>query len=497
MNYFDLYPSYSDHSIAAAWDSQVQEADETPWFAEILRSRGTELFPHFAACYAELRALPRATRRALQREAARSIDFMRIFSAWHPLGGGQALQHKLAGSLAGAALLLALWQGVSPAATINVTTKDPSIRPDGKCSLIEAIVNANADAAFFADCPAGSGPDTIVLPVKGNLGVRNQYADAYGPTGLPLITSQITIQGNGAKIHRQGGPAFRLITVSQTGDLTLQDVEIGNGRSSNGAGILNKGTLTVQNSTISGNSSQIGGGVANYGSLSIENSTITKNSAGSGGGVSNGGFGSLYSPSSVGSLRPGAACFNYYWYFYGSYVYCRYAYSGALTISNSTISKNSGGSGGGVLNIAGTIAINGSTISGNNGFNNAGDGAGVFNSGGLLDVYGKYFPAADMTIATSTISKNSGGQGGGIFNEGIITIENSTISANKASDDGGGLFNSSNTNAPAGTMNLIDNTITENRAKDSGGGLFNEGSLNLTNSTISGNKARFGADVFP
>jgi hypothetical protein len=154
---------------------------------------------------------------------------------------------------------------VSLAATINVTTKDPRVIPDGKCSLIEAIVNANADAAFFADCPAGSGPDTIVLPAKGNVNVRTQYADTYGPTGLPLITSQITIQGNGAKIHRQAGPAFRLITVSKTGDLTLQNVEVDNGSSFNGAGgILNKGTLAIQNSTISGNSSQVGGGVANY-----------------------------------------------------------------------------------------------------------------------------------------------------------------------------------------------------------------------------------------
>ena len=27
MNYFDLYSSYPDHTIAAAWDSQVKEAD--------------------------------------------------------------------------------------------------------------------------------------------------------------------------------------------------------------------------------------------------------------------------------------------------------------------------------------------------------------------------------------------------------------------------------------------------------------------------------------
>ena len=29
MNYFDLYSSYPDRTIAAAWDSQVKEADNT------------------------------------------------------------------------------------------------------------------------------------------------------------------------------------------------------------------------------------------------------------------------------------------------------------------------------------------------------------------------------------------------------------------------------------------------------------------------------------
>ena len=34
MNYFDLYSSYSDPTIATAWESQVKEADKTSWLAE-------------------------------------------------------------------------------------------------------------------------------------------------------------------------------------------------------------------------------------------------------------------------------------------------------------------------------------------------------------------------------------------------------------------------------------------------------------------------------
>jgi len=483
MNYFDLYSSYPDHTIIAAWDCQMKDAAQTPWLKELLLRRSSELFPRFAACYAELRALPRSARRALQRQIAHSSEPAAIFPEWLQSGGRRELQYKLARSLAGAALLLALWQGMASAATITVTTKDSRVRPDGQCSLIEAIVNANADAAFFSDCPAGSGPDTIVLPAKGNVSVRAQYDNTYGPTGLPLITSQITIEGNGGRIRGQGN-AFRLLAVSNSGDLILQNVNLSGGSSFNGGAVFNNGALTIQNSTISGNT---GHGVSNHGSLTIENSIISGNNSGAG--VSNGGLVLRNSASSPSPFKTGPFCFHYYSFYYYSGVYCYYNYSGALIITNSTISKNSGG---GISNKSGTVTIANSNIAGNNGVF-----GGVFNSGGSHDLYGNYIPAGDLSIANSTISKNSAQRGGGIFNRGTFTIENSMISGNKAADDGGGIFNASNDTAPAGDLSIVDSTISENRATDSGGGLFNEGSLNVTNSTISGNKARIGSDIFP
>jgi len=78
MNYFDLYSSYPDRTIAAAWDSQVKEADACPWLVDSLTECGGELFLRFAACYAELRALPRGARRALQRRLARSSELAAI-----------------------------------------------------------------------------------------------------------------------------------------------------------------------------------------------------------------------------------------------------------------------------------------------------------------------------------------------------------------------------------------------------------------------------------
>ena len=85
----------------------------------------------------------------------------------------------MAWSLAGAALLLALGQGVGTAATITVTTNDLNIASDGQCCLIEAIVNANNDAATYPDCAAGNGADTTVMPANANVTVSAAYADPW------------------------------------------------------------------------------------------------------------------------------------------------------------------------------------------------------------------------------------------------------------------------------------------------------------------------------
>ena len=280
MNYLDLYSSYPDHTIAAAWDSQVKEADKNPWLSEALKQYGDELFARFAACYADLRALPRGARRSLQRRIARSGKLAAILPEYFQQGG-RRLQHKMAWSLAGAALLLALGRGVGAAATITVTTSNPNIAADGQCSLIEAIVNANNDAATHADCPAGSGADTIVLPANANIvlntvsGLADTGVGGPGtPIGLPEISSRITIEGNGSTIARQAGaPDFGLIAVKGNGDLTLQSVTLSGG--SRFGGVQNRGALTIKNSTISGNT---GAGVFNYsGTLTVVNSTISGN----------------------------------------------------------------------------------------------------------------------------------------------------------------------------------------------------------------------------
>ena len=189
--------------------------------------------------------------------------------------------------------------------TIVVTTTADETVVDGNCSLEEAIQAANTDTAVDA-CPAGSGADVIALATGATYTLIIADNTTNGPTGLPIITSAITIEGNGATITRSaasGTPAFRMAAVEPGADLTVSNLTVSNfdspmstGNPGEGGAFLNGGTLTVNASTISGNSAEPGGGVDargggifNGGTLTLTNSTISGNTAvGSGGSIGGG-----------------------------------------------------------------------------------------------------------------------------------------------------------------------------------------------------------------
>jgi hypothetical protein len=136
--------------------------------------------------------------------------------------------------------------------------------------------------------------------------------------------------------------------------------------------------------------------------------------------------------------------------------------TGVLTVSNCTISGNSGG---GISNEAGlyfaTLTVSNSTISGNS----AEYGGGIFNT-------------SSLTISNSTISRNSANYGGGISNVyggrvvAGVTISNSTLSGNFSDVDGGGVYNSSAEGAFA-VLSIENSTIAGNSATGHGGGIYN------------------------
>ena len=133
--------------------------------------------------------------------------------------------------------------------------------------------------------------------------------------------------------------------------------------------------------------------------------------------------------------------------------------------------------GGGIYN-GGTLTVTNSTLSRNS---TVGDGGGVCNAGTL-------------TLTNSTMSGNSaGGSGGGIYNNrnGTLTVTNSTLSGNSATSwHGGGIYN-------AGTLTLTNSTLSGNSADNEGGGIYNtySGLLTVTNSTLSGNSASWGGGI--
>jgi LPXTG-site transpeptidase (sortase) family protein len=126
-----------------------------------------------------------------------------------------------------------------------------------------------------------------------------------------------------------------------------------------------------------------------------------------------------------------------------------------------------------------TVIMSGLTIA--DGWELSGDGGGIFNQGTL-------------TITDSTLSYNttSLGEGGGIFNEGALTITNSTLFRNEAvSANGGGISN-------RGDLTITNSTFSDNKAHSGGGGAFIwTGSVTIENSTFSDNTTAFdGGGIF-
>jgi len=109
-----------------------------------------------------------------------------------------------------------------------------------------------------------------------------------------------------------------------------------------------------------------------------------------------------------------------------------------------------------------------------------GPSAGVVISGnnavGVFQVDG----GVTATLSGLTISGGSATNGGGIDNCGTLTVTDSTIAGNGASNNGGGIDN-------LGTLAVTDSTISGGAAGYNGGGIENTGMLTLTNSTIAEN----------
>ncbi|RFU19350.1 right-handed parallel beta-helix repeat-containing protein [Geodermatophilus marinus] len=138
-------------------------------------------------------------------------------------------------------------------------------------------------------------------------------------------------------------------------------------------------------------------------------------------------------------------------------------------------------SGGGLLN-AGTLHLEGSTVTGNTAVR---AGGGIEASAG-----------SSTTVHRSTLSDNATGAGPGnggglhLTGAGTVTVERSAVTGNTAAAEGGGLWNSAD-----GTMTVDRSTVVGNaaggaEATNGGGGLFNDGGeLTVRRTEVRDNRA--------
>ncbi len=344
-------------------------------------------------------------------------------------------------------ILAAACASVPPAfaATYDVDRTDDTVSATActaapnDCSLRGAIIAANANP----------GPDTINLPAgMYTLSIAGPGED-FSQTGDLDIRDDLTLVGAGAATTIiDGGGLDRVIHSDPAGTgitVTISGVTIQNGATevisfvvSDGGAVRNGtpfslggnagGTLTIMNSVIRDSSTpRQGGGIANVGTLVLVDTTVSGNAAGTlGGGIWQDDQGSalLTNCTVIGNHANNQSGGGL-----GMGLFSITA-DPRVTITGSTFSGNTAGSGGGIFVNRGTLTLVNSTLSGNSG-------------GGFCGV--------GTTLSNCTVTGNSGG---GIQGNVTVTMANTIVAGNSAG------FGDCNGTITSNGYNLIQDTST-------------------------------------
>jgi predicted outer membrane repeat protein len=327
------------------------------------------------------------------------------------------------------------------------------------------LLQAAPDGGVVGNGTPGSCTEsalTIALAGGGNVTFNCGGPTTISIASVKTITQNTSING-GDSITLTGGLSTPLLHVNVTASLALSNITLMNAYNTNssGAAIWSAGPLTLTHVTIK-NSQTIpqycGGALLVAGETQINNSRFENNVAGLGG---------------------GAIC-------------VRSQPGTKVQIANTSFFGNqatnpASGLGGALYIEYGTAVVRDSIFLLNNGV-----------LGGAIQVN----DAAQLTMASGSLSSNTAVYGGGIFvglgaRADILgpTIP-SFFTSNAASDSGGAIFNN------GGTVQISNGTFSANSAAPDvvlsgyGGAIANLGVMTITTTYFGLNQGRFGGAVF-
>ncbi len=451
LNRMSLVRPPVPHGVYAAYTNNLLEQHRAEWVEQLLQRFDAEVA-------------------RLSDELNQMVRHLFQFGRWMAVVGARVA--LVGGLLLGA---MAAPQGKTQAANIFVNDPTTTVAVDGNCSLPEAIQNANLPGGgdvTGGDCVAGdAGPDDVYL--QNNVTESALYnVPAYGSnTGLPVVTSDVTIHGNGNYIS--GDNLYRVLAVAGAGILTLDNVTVRNGFAYVGGGIFNNGgTVNLYNDCrVIDNYASRGGGIfnTNNGTFNVDNSVVDDNVATyRGGGVYNelGGTVNIYNSSvnDNASIGAGGGIQN--------------DAGGTVNIDQSSVDYNFSIAGGGIATWGGTVNIDNSSVS---------DNSSVFGSGGIDNVFGTV-----NIYNNSSVDRNfTFYYGGGIENTwgGTVDIDNSTVNSNTAEWGGGGISNDGSSTVTINNSSVNGNTVSHGLHRTYGGGIANSGTVTINNSSVNGNYA--------
>jgi CSLREA domain-containing protein len=310
------------------------------------------------------------------------------------------MTHAL-GRTACLSLVLAAAPAVSAyATTIPVSTNADTVADDGACSLREAITAANTDTASGVtggECPAGSGSDIVTIP-----------AMLIALERALQVTSPMEVVGSGVQGTVVDGQRRGRVFVIEGAPVTLRGLTVSGGAGPGGGGVYvgAAATVEIRDARISGNLAFGGAGggglyVAPNATVTVRRTTIDGNQAldGLGGGALNHGTLRLYDSLVGGDLPP--------------------------------IGRgNDAGNGGGIYNSGGSLLLANTTVSGNTAQSLAGTGG--INSDGFA-----FLGNVTITLNTGRGRADDGSSGGGGLQTrfgGITVIENSIVAGNNGTN---------------------------------------------------------------